>query len=115
MRATTSPKSARLTIAIIPIATAASTHRRGLYRKPRQPLSVNRTGAMTRLPRMSPSHHACHVERTAGPATSPPNHRLPTPSVALTSVLIRAARTIRPSASFTRSRAGLKSANRRSR
>src|SRR4051812_14987074 len=59
---------------------------------------VNSTGATSRAPAASPSHHVHHNDPYAVHGCTPPAHRLATPIVALIVVLASAPNTTRPRA-----------------
>src|SRR3989344_7629641 len=69
---------------------------------------LKRRGAKTRMPSISPSHQVIHVAPVMAEVTTPPSHRLPTPTVAVTDDT-RTATRMRPGLSRRRKRGGLKS------
>src|SRR5712691_13152244 len=93
----------------------ASATREGCHLIRGHALQVRSTGATTRAPIVSPSHHCHHREPYTAQEAAPPRQRLVTPTVALTVVLTVAERTTRPRTSWNRSRELRNSAKRLSR
>lgn len=86
------------------VSPTASFHR-SAYGIRRAPYSTSRTGVTIRTPIASPAHQADHTSQKLSPASLPVRTRTPAPTVALTSVAVRAPRNTRatPSRSLARS------------
>ena len=86
-------------------ATSSTTRRRGLALVVVGRAShASSSGAITRLPVASPSHHARQVSSTWAEVTTPPMYRLRVPTLALTAVLAIAASPTSATTSESRAR-----------